>query len=263
MTAISLLFKAIPPAMSLIAVATKKQNMEELKGLPLLIAKLYAKCGPVIATAILAALGLATGLGIAASMGAFNKEEDKEAANDINKLSNEIYKLNEKANAINTITENFDRLHNKLIKTNSDLKEMSSLLDQATDKLSTEVDKEHDFYNGKSEREYYESYGDDQEGRRQALEAIEENNRRIDENRRKQIQYINDLSTEERTKFLDDDTSDATILRAQRYVYEFNNNELYKYIDSKKDSGELTKEKAAAVESLTKKILEEMSVEEA
>ena len=52
------------------------------------------------------------------------------SAEAVNKLSNEIYKLNEKANAINEVTDSFDKLDNKIIKTNKDIEEMNSLLEQ-------------------------------------------------------------------------------------------------------------------------------------
>ena len=271
MTAISLLFKAIPPVMSLISVATKKQNMEELKGIPLLVAKMYAKAaatlgpiaGPIVATSILAGITTLAGVGVAASMGAFKKEKDKSTASEVNELSNEIYKLNEKANEINNITTAFDKLDNKLIKTNSDLKEMSSLLDQAADKLDTEVDKKHNWYDGKSEKGYYESFKTD-EGKRRALEIIENNNRRLaNEKRDETINKIKSLPAEELARFLDDGTTDAEIAQAQDTIYAYNNNKLYEYIDLQKESGKLTEEQATAVESLTQSILEGMSAEEA
>ena len=72
------------------------------------------------------------------------------------------------------------------------LKEMSSLLDQAADKLDTEVDKKHDWYDGKSEKEYYE-YFSSNTGKRKALEFIESNNRKLaNEKRTEQINKINE-----------------------------------------------------------------------
>ena len=61
---------------------------------------------------------------------------------DILEYLTESYSTTEILDGIDDIT--FDKLDNKLIKTNSDLKEMSSLLNQAADKLDTEVDKKHD-----------------------------------------------------------------------------------------------------------------------
>ena len=218
--------------------------------------------GWMIAAGILATLiGVTVGVALSGA-NKYNKSAEG-TAESINKLSNEIYKLNAKANEINNITTAFDKLDNKLIKTNSDLKEMSSLLDQAADKLDTEVDEEHDWYGGKSEKEYYESFKTD-EGRRRALKVIEDNNRKLaNEARDEQINKIKNLSPEELARFLDDETTDAEIAQAQDSIYAYNNNKLYEYIDLQKESGELTQEQAAAVESLTQSILEGMSVEEA
>lgn len=218
--------------------------------------------GWIIAAGILATLiGVTVGVALSGA-NKYNKSAEG-TAESINKLSNDIYKLNEKANEINNITTAFDKLHNKLIKTNSDLKEMSSLLDQAADKLDTEVDEEHNWYDGKSEKEYYESFKTD-EGRRRALTVIENNNRKLaNEARDEQINKIKNLPAKELERFLDDETTDAEIAQAQDSIYAYNNNKLYEYIDLQKESGELTQEQAAAVESLTQNILEGMSVEEA
>lgn len=210
---------------------------------------------------------LATLIGVTVTTAAVGAKKYEKSANGtaekINKISNEIYKLNAKANEINNIITSFDKLDNKLIKTNSDLKEMSSLLDQAADKLDTEVDKKHNWYDGKSEKGYYESFKTD-EGKRRALEIIENNNRRLaNEARTKQINKLKNLSSKELDRFLDDKTTNAEILQAQDAIYALNNNELYEYIDLQKESGKLTEEQATAVESLTQSILEGMSAEEA
>lgn len=76
------------------------------------------------------------GIGVAIS-NTSSKTED--SAEQVNKLSNEIYKLQEKANAIDQITTAFDELDNKIIQTNKDIEEMGSLLEQAADKLSDET----------------------------------------------------------------------------------------------------------------------------
>lgn len=140
MSVVSGLFQLIPTFINIATIAQKKQNKELLKGAVLSEASGLAKLWPwgVIAAATLLSL-----VGIAVAIGNISSSSSSEAES-VNKLSNEIYKLNAKANEINNITTAFDKLDNKLIKTNSDLKEMSSLLNQAADKLDTEVDKEHD-----------------------------------------------------------------------------------------------------------------------
>ena len=216
---------------------------------------------------IIAAGILATLIGVTVTTAAVGAKKYEKSANgtaeNINKISNEIYKLNAKANEINNITTSFDKLDNKLIKTNSDLKEMSSLLDQAADKLDTEVDKKHNWYEGKSEKGYYESFKTD-EGKRRALKIIEDNNRKLaNEERDKQINKIKGLDDKELALFLDNETTNAEIAQAQDAIYAYNNNKLYEYIDLQKESGKLTEEQATAVESLTQSILEGMSAEEA
>lgn len=259
MSVISGLFQLIPTFINIATIAQKKQNKELLKGAVLSEASGLAKFWPwgVIAAATLLSL-----VGIAVAIGNISSSSSSEAES-VNKLSNEIYKLNSKANEINNITMAFDKLDNKLIKTNSDLKEMSSLLNQAADKLDTEVDKKHDWYGGKSEKEYYESFSSNK-GKRKALEFIESNNRKLaNEKRTEQINKIKGLSGKELARFLDDEATDAEILQAQDAIYALNNNELYEYIDLQKESGKLTEEQATAVESLTQSILEGMSAEEA
>jgi septal ring factor EnvC (AmiA/AmiB activator) len=101
--------------------------------------------GIALATAVVAGLcafiGVAA-LGISAAVSSGSKSDAEKSAEKINKLSNEIYKLNEAANGIKNITSQFDALDDKIIKTTEDLKEMSSLLDSAGDKLSAENEKD-------------------------------------------------------------------------------------------------------------------------
>ena len=221
--------------------------------------------GWVIAALILAAFGLAIGLTIAALSSLGNNKSAENTAKQINELSAEIYKLTEKANALNQIADSFDNIDNKLIKTNADLKEMNSLLDQAADKLSDEIEKDEDigYGAGVSELDYYNSFSTEK-GKRQALETIEKNNRdKANEARAKVRAKINAMSSEELEKFLDENTTNAEIRQAQDEIYAINNNDLYEYIDAQKESKQMTDAEAAAVEALTQALLEEMSVEEA
>lgn len=216
-----------------------------------------------IAIAILAAIGI--GLAVNASKQEKYNKSAEGTAESINKLSNEIYKLNEKANAINSITTSFDKLDNKLIKTNADLKEMSSLLDQAADKLDDDIEEDKDIGYGKgvSEKDYYESLQTDK-AKREFLDQVEANARtKANEKRTEQINKIKNMSASEKKRFLSEDVTDAKILQAQDAIYALNNNELYEHIDALKESGEMTLEEANAVESLTQSILENMSAEEA
>ena len=217
--------------------------------------------GIPIAIAVIAALtGVALAIGAAVTNA--KKKGAEGAAQEINKLSAEIYKLNEKAQAISSISSSFDKLDSKLIKTNEDIKEMNSLLDQVADKLSDEIGEDEDigYGVGVSEKEYYSRFHTT-EGKQKALEVIEKNIRNQIRSTRSEI--INTYKeSNELSKLLDENSTNTAILQAQDNLYAANNSELYDYIDLMKDSKELTEENASAVEALTQSILEEMNVEQ-
>lgn len=245
--------------MGIINVLTKKQNIEELKGIPALIAKLYLSLseqlgvpwGPIAATGIVAAVTAGLGIGAFALMGGFSTEPEKTTSDEVNDLSNEVYKLTEKANAIEKVTDSFDKLDNKLIKTNNDIKEMNSLLEQAADSLTEE------------EQKVYNSLATDAQKRKYLDSIVQQAKADADAKRVEQISLIQNMDPKERAKLLNSSSTDAAILQAQSAVYALANNKLYDYIDTMKENNQLTEEKAAAVESLTQSILENMSAEEA
>ena len=241
MSVISGILQVIPTFIQLATMAQKRQNKELTKGAILSEAGGLAKFWPwgVIAAAALLAI-----VGIAVAIKSTNSETEN-TADKVNELSNEIYKLNEKANAINNITSSFDKLDDKLIKTNADLKEMSSLLDQAADKLTDD------------EKEIYSALSTDRE-KRQYLSDIERNSR-DDANRKRseQIHTIGALSNDDRQKLF------ADSVKVRDAVYALNNNKLYEYLDLLKEDKNLTNATAAAVETLTQNILENMNIEQA
>lgn len=114
--------------------------------------------GIAIASALVAALGVGIAVAIAAAGGFSNKTGAERTADAINQLSKEIYDLNKKSAAIDTVLNKFDDLDNKILKTNADLKEMSDLLASAADSLS---DEEKEVYNSlttdQARREYLAS----------------------------------------------------------------------------------------------------------
>jgi hypothetical protein len=127
--------------------------------------------GWIIAAAILATL---CGIAIATAVANTQKYEKSAegTAKKINELSNEIYKLNEQKVAIDNITNSFDKLDNKLIKTKEDLEEMSELLKQASEQMNSDDvdDKDNEgFGKGVNEKEYYESLSD--KGKREYLDS--------------------------------------------------------------------------------------------
>ena len=218
--------------------------------------------GWIIGAAILLTL-LGIGLAItAAKQDRYNKSAEG-SAEAVNKLSNEIYKLNEKANAINEVTDSFDKLDNKIIKTNKDIEEMNSLLESAADNLSDDVDDNEDIGYGKgvSEKEHYQSLAT-QEQKLDFLNQIEKESR--DEIRKKQEEQIKTFkNSNELGKLLDENTSSANIKKAQSALYAINNSRLYDYIDNLKDTINLEEERADAIENLTTAMLAELSVQDA
>ena len=213
--------------------------------------------GWAIAIALLAAIGVAAIAGITTSIVQMNSAAGK--SENINKLSNEIYKLNEQANALDNVTNSFDKLDNKIIKTKKDLDEMNSLLEQASESMDTEASDE---FGGKSEKEYYNALSD--RGKREYLETKQRLlEQELQSKRQEQIDTIKSLSKEELGKFLDDNTTDATILQAQDAIYALNNNYLYGYIDSLKEIPGFSDEAAKSVETITQAMLENLSAAEA
>lgn len=200
--------------------------------------------GIALATALVAALGVGIAMAIA-STGAFNGDSGaQKAAGDINTLSNEIYKLTERANAIKNVTSQFDDLDKKIIKTAEDQKKMNELLDSATDKLDDE------------QKKTYEALATDKQ-RYEYLKQVEaESRKEANAKRQQQIDRIRKMSAGDRAALLSSNATDAKILEAQSAIYALNNNSLYEYIDTLEDAQE-------GVEKLTQSILENMSAEEA
>lgn len=117
------------------------------------------------------------GLGIGVTAGAFSDQrtEAEKAADDINELTNKIYKLEEGTRSLREITSSFESIDNQILKTNKDLEEMESLLSKVPDTLSDEetitqdktflgiktgtkeVEADFGYGVGVSEKEYYEA----------------------------------------------------------------------------------------------------------
>ena len=207
--------------------------------------------------------------GITAAINANHKKSAEGTAEDINKLSNEIYKLNEKANAIKQITSAYDDLDNKIIKTKKDQEEMNSLLEQAADKLSTETYKNQKkankagaAYYGKdvSEQDYYNSLSTDRE-KKEFLDSLEaETDRQIKIHQREQIDRIKKLNDKQKAIFFNENTTDSSVKQAQSAFYAIANSNLYDRIDAMTD---VTEEEAAAIESVTQAMIANLTAKEA
>ena len=219
--------------------------------------------GWAVAIAILAAAGIAIGVAIAKNVAYGESAEG--AADRINELSNEIYKLNEKATAIDNITSSFDKLDSKLIKTKADLEEMNSLLEKGAESMdNSEVDEKKDvgFGKGVNEKQAYEAMTDDEKKLylKRKSESLKVD---LKAARSKQESEIKNLSYEERSKLFDENTTNSKIIQAQAAIYALNNAELYEEIDLLKKSSSVTEEAAKATETLTQSLLENLTVTEA
>lgn len=261
MSVISGILQLIPTFINIATIAQKKQNKEALKGALLSEAGGLAKFWP---WGVFAAAALLAIIGIAVAIGNINSQSS-DGVDQINELSDEIYKLNEKAVAINKITDSFDKLDNKLIKTKADVEEMNSLLDQAAEQMDNEDvdDKDNEgFGKGKNEREYYESLDD--EGKRIYLEK---KSKQLDADlrskREEQKDVIRNMSQSELNELFNEESTNADTIKAQGAIYALNNQAIYDKVDALKKEKGLTDEVASSIESLTQSMMENLSVKDA
>ena len=203
--------------------------------------------GWIIAAGILLTiLGISISTAIANNV-AYGKSSEK-AADDVNKLSNEIYKLTERANAIKTVGDQFDALDKKIIKTTEDQKKLNELLDSAGDKLSDEKkkdDKGKDI-DGTSEKDIYAAIETDQEKYIYLQNVENEARKKANDLRQKQLDILKNLNPALRHEMLTN-KDNAEYLKVQSAVRAINNNTLYEYIDSLKDAGNETEAFAQAI----------------
>ena len=257
MTAVGLAFKTIPPIIQTIrkiqAIKMAEEAAGETKSSLIKMAGAATGLGVpglIIAAALMAMAGIAAIGGI---IGGISKQKDS-TEEKVNNLSNEIYKMNEKANAIDQITSSFDKLDNKIIKTKKDIEEMNSLLDQAADSLS---DEEDSFAEGVSEKEHYQSLATDKQ-KREFLDLVEKQAR--DESKKLRQEQIKLFSNQE---LLNENTTDTNIKKAQSSLYANANAALYDYMDILKDTTDITDEAASATEELVESMIGELSLQQA
>lgn len=199
--------------------------------------------GIPIAIAVAAALG-AVGLAISAGISSIGKNSTATAADEVNSLSNEIYKLETKARAIETVTSSYAELDNQIIKTQKDQEEMNELLDQAADKLDEEEQAAYKALTTNKQRIAY-------------LQNIQEKaSADANKQRQEQLNIINSLNASNKAKMLDPNATDSDILTAQSAIYSINNQRLYDYIDALGNAQE-------GVEQLAQSLIEELSPAEA
>jgi uncharacterized phage infection (PIP) family protein YhgE len=134
-----------------------------------------------------------------------NKSSDsaQNIADKVNKLSNEIYNLQKTSRTLDTALSKFEALDDKVIKTTADIEEMTKVLDEAADSLSTEAgDSVLSWLNGKgkkhkgaiSEQDYYKSLQTNRERERFLEEAQEAYQRQIKEDQEEQLRILREAS---------------------------------------------------------------------
>lgn len=199
--------------------------------------------GIPIAIAVAAALA-GIGLAISAGISSIGKNSAGAVADEVNSLSNEIYKLETKARALENVTSSYADLDNQIIKTQKDQEKMNELLDQAADKLDEEEQKTYKALATNEQRIRY-------------LEAIQSKAEQdANKNRQEQLNKINQLSPNERANFLDPNSTDSDILTAQSAIYAINNAKLYDFVDGLENAQE-------GVEKLAQSLLSQLSPAEA
>lgn len=209
--------------------------------------------GWVIGLSILAALGIAAGIGIAKSFKE-SKTETEKASDKIKKLSNEIYKLNEAKNAIDGIADQFETLDKKIIKTSKDLEEMETLLEGASEKVDFTRGGKFDDDEAEARKANFENFSDNQKINfiREEQLAIEEE---IRAKRREQLEQFNKEGVNQ-AKLLED----AEVLSA---IYATNNAYLYDQVDVLKETEKYTDAELKATEKIGQAIMENLSAQEA
>ena len=215
------------------AVAQKGANAEKTKGLTASVSEMFAsmvasaKTVPGVIAMIAAGALLATALGVTIAVAASklsSADETENTASEINSLSNDIYKLTQKAESIKTITSSYEELDNQIVKTKEDQEEMNSLLEQAADSLDDD------------EKEIYEALSTNTL-KKQYLDSIQEQ-ALLDANskRQEQLTLIEKMSPAKREELLSSTAADSDILTAQSALYAVANNEMYDYIDAMEEA---------------------------
>ena len=146
MTALGFAIKILPPLIKTVNAEMHKSNLTGFKGALAAMAKTAAESlgvpGLIMAGTLLAMAGIA---GVANLISTSTNKASK-TADEVNSLSNEIYKLETKARALENVTSSYTQLDNQVIKTQKDQEKMNELLDQAADKLDEEEQKAYAIY---------------------------------------------------------------------------------------------------------------------
>lgn len=161
--------------------------------------------------------------------------QEEKAADEINKLSTEIYQLSTTVSELQTLTDTYDELDRKIIKTTEDQEAMNTALEEAADKMTEE------------QKKVYELLATNQQKIEYIKRIKAENSAKIEEDRQAQLDQI-----KQNASLLTGNSDEAQTV--QSAVYKTSNQYLYDRVDEK---GYDTN-----TETLTQKILEGMSVSE-
>ena len=263
MTAVGFAFKIIPPIIKTIAAISKAYNaLEKSEQTTIGFLKMAGAAtglgvpGLFIAAALMTLAGIA---GVAAIISAASKQEsDTEKMQD---LSNEIYKLTEKANALNNIANQFKEIDNQVIKTKKDVEELNKTLESAGDQLDTtrEKDDKGNEIEGTSQKDEYEKIKDKEKQLAFIEEAARQAEADANKKRLEAVAMVNGWSEDKKKTMLNDSNRDSDALIAQSMVKTTATSFMYGYIDSLVDEGIYSKEILQETEDLASELISSMS----
>ena len=233
-----LAIRALPPLLKMVKIAQQAVNAEGLKGAFISLAQKSPEFITGISLLVLAGI-----TAIAGFAGAFTANQ-KSTEEQVNSLSNEIYKLETKARSLDNIADSYDKIDKQIIKSKKDQEELNELIDQAADKMT---DEEKAILNSKRTN-------------KEKIDYIRIIQAKADEeakkNRDQQLALINSLKGSQLQAFLDPNSSNSEVLTAQAAIYANNNSYLYDYIDGLGDVKD-------GVEEVAQALLEEFTPAEA
>ena len=233
-----LAIRALPPLLKMVKIAQQEVNKTSLKGALISLAQKSPEFITGISLLVLAGI-----TAIAGFAGAFTANQ-KSTEEQVNSLSNEIYKLETKARSLDNIADSYDKIDKQIIKSKKDQEELNELIDQAADKMT---DEEKAVLNSKRTN-------------KEKIDYIRIIQAKADEeakkNRDQQLALINSLKDSQLQAFLDPNSSNSEVLTAQAAIYANNNSYLYDYIDGLGDIKE-------GVEEVAQALLEELTPAEA
>ena len=244
----NLMLKASIPLEKMRLKLTKKQTEAQIAN------NAAVAANPYIAVA-LAVLAVLAAIGALIVLLTDWSSETEKASKNIQKLSNEIYKMNEAATEIKKATSAYEDFNNQIIKTKEDVEELNKTLDAAAEKIDFTEGGKYSTEEAEIKKNEYLAMDE-----KQKIARLEAEERRLNENMKKaredQFKILSSLSSEDRKEALKDASTASAI-------YAANNAYLYDEIDAMKKRNELNEEVLGLMEDLGERILSNLSAEEA